>query len=70
MDTKRILEKIAFCYHEKYKTLGRIDDPVRDWHSAERALNHLLQSKNESDYWWRIHEEDYGEFRKFINEAE
>ena len=70
MNVVKILEKIAYCYSEKFKEMGRNPDPLRDWHYAEKALNHLLLAKDEHSEWWKRHEEDYGEFRKFLDDVE
>jgi hypothetical protein len=68
MNMQGILEKIAYCYYLKFKALGQHEDDKRDFRCAEKALNHLLLPKNEGDYWWRFHEEDYNEFRKFVDD--
>ena len=66
MDVQEILRKIAFCYHKKFQELGKEDNEKRDWAMAERALNHLLLPSDEGNQFYRWHEEDFQEFRKFL----
>lgn len=60
------LKKIAYAYFEKFRDMGEPIDPERDWKYAERALNHILLPRNESYWMWRINEEDFGEYRRFL----
>lgn len=68
MSDQSILEKIAYHYYEHFKGLGCKEDKDRDWDCAVRALKHLREPINEQDYWWRFHEEDYGQFRSLLQE--
>jgi len=69
MNEQKILEKIAYCYYEKFKSMGCDENRSRDWTYAVKALAHLKTPQSEGDWWWNFHEEQYGEFRIFLEEA-
>ena len=68
MDEQKVLEKIAYAYHEKFKSREQPDDGDRDWRCAVKTLIHLKRPINYSNYMWRMDEEDYGEFRRYLND--
>lgn len=66
INEQEVLQKIAYCYYEKFKDMGEEENHLRDWHYAEKALAHLKSPCDMEDFWWNFHEENYNEFRIFL----
>lgn len=68
MEDQKVLEKIAYCYYEKFKKMGFSEDKDRDWKYAINAMVHLQKPRDMANAWYRLHEDDYGEFRIFLDD--